>query len=280
MRHCRVILLITVAAGALVLAQTAVAGTPSFALRPLTYDPAVPATKSYFVLAARAGSVIRDKVRIVNVGTAPGTVKLYAVDATTGQTSGTVYLGASSPRRGVGRWVVLNDTQLTLQPNQSRVVSFTVRVPAGSRSGDHVGGIVAENRLLSKASGAASSIQIRIRHLTVAAVVVRIPGAAAPVLSIGRVVASGGHGYQFVRLYVSNRGNVMIKPTGSLVLRDGSGKTVLSKPLQFDTLVPDTNIAYPVSVPKALQPGRYTAAVRLSYGNRVLVNGQGLGGPR
>ena len=69
----------------------------------------------------------------------------------------------------------------------------------------------------------------------------------------------------------------MIKPAGSLLIQSG-GKTILRKSLQLDTLVPDTHIAYPVSLPTALKAGSYDAVVSLHYGNRVLVDGDGSGG--
>ena len=74
----------------------------SFALRPVKYDPALPETKSYFVLDTTPGATIADRVRVTNVGTAAGTLKLYAVDGTTGKTSGTVYENSTAPRRDVG----------------------------------------------------------------------------------------------------------------------------------------------------------------------------------
>ena len=67
-------------------------GEASFALKPLKYDPALTATKSYFILDAKPGDVIHDQIRVVNTGGRTGTAYLYAVDATTGQTSGAVYL--------------------------------------------------------------------------------------------------------------------------------------------------------------------------------------------
>ena len=71
----------------------------------------------------------------------------------------------------------------------------------------------------------------------------------------------------------------MIKPVGTLLLQSG-GKTIVRKPLALDTLIPRTSISYPVSLPKALKPGQYDAVVSLRYGNRVLVNGNGVGGSR
>ncbi len=280
--HARkTLLLITVAAGALASAQAvfAAAAAPSFSLRPITYEPALPETKSYFVLDLQPGSTVTRKVRVSNVGSASGALKLYAVDATTGQTSGTVYQGVSAPRRDVGKWLSLGAQKLTLRPGESRIVTFIVTVPKGARSGDHVGGIVAENEELTASAGGQSAMRIKIQHLTVAAVVVRLPGPSVPAMGLAGATAGGGAGYQFVRLSLANRGNVMLKPTGTLVLKNGGGGTIDRRSFTLDTVVPHTHIRYPVILPgQALQPGRYTATVLLHYGNRVLVDGKGVGG--
>ena len=244
MRPSRTFLLITAAAGGVVLAPTVLAAVaaPSFSLRPVSYRTALPETKSYFVFDLNPGSSVTQKVRVANVGSAPGTLKLYAVDATTGETSGSVYKGVLAPRHDVGIWLSLASRMLTLRPGQSRVVTFTVTVPHDARSGDHVGGIVAENEDLTASSGGSSALRIKIRHLTVAAVVVRVPGPSVPAMRLARVTASGGAGYQFVRLALANRGNVMLKPTGTFVLQDGDGKTIAHRRLELDTFLPKTNI--------------------------------------
>ena len=280
MRQRALILVLLAALVALLGAQAASAAdsprAASFALRPVKYDPALPETKSYFVLDTKSGPTIADRVRVTNVGTEAGTLKLYAVDGTTGKTSGTVYENSTASRRDVGSWISLSASTLTLAPHQSRIVSFSVVVPAGARPGDHVGGIVAENKALTQRSQG-GAIRIKIKHLTVDAVVVRVAGATTAGLSVGRATATGGHGFQYLNLALANTGNVMIKPAGSLLIQSG-GKTILRKSLQLDTLVPDTHIAYPVSLPTALKAGSYDAVVSLHYGNRVLVDGDGSGG--
>jgi Bacterial protein of unknown function (DUF916) len=281
LRTRRLISLLSTLAAILVVVPSAIGAgpaAPSFALRPVHYRPHVPETKSYFVFDARPGRTIRSTVRVTNVGTLAGTVKLYAVDGTTGKTSGTVYRNAGGPRRDVGAWLRLSVSTLTLRPRQSRIVSFTIGVPAHVRSGDHVGGIVAENEAVqSSASG--KGLQIKIKHLTISAVVVRVPGPATARLGLSRVNASGGHGFQYLNLRLANRGRVMMKPIGSLVLRTGARKPFLRRAIRLDTLIPRTAIWYPVPLPKALKPGRWSVTVLLHYGNRVLVKGQGIGGP-
>jgi len=114
--------------------SSAAAGDASFALKPITYDPALTATKSYFVLVARPGDVISDRIRIVNTGGRTGTAYLYPVDATTGQTSGAVYLSRQSPRHDVGAWIRLARSTVT-PSGPGRTPSFRSRSGCRAPSG-------------------------------------------------------------------------------------------------------------------------------------------------
>ncbi len=104
-------------------------GQANFALQPVLYDTANPLTQSYFIFDSKPGTPINSRVRVTNTGTAKGSVSLYPVDATTGQTSGAVYLNHDDPRKDVGAWTTLGAQQLTLNPGQNQVVSFQVTIP-------------------------------------------------------------------------------------------------------------------------------------------------------
>lgn len=249
----------------------AATGEASFALKPVTYDPALAVTKSYFVLEARPGAVIADRIRVVNTGGRTGTAYLYPVDATTGQTSGAVYLSRQSPRHDVGGWIRLARNRVTLAPGANTIVRFTIHLPRVLRGGDHLGGIVAENSAVTKSSGH-GALQIRIKHLTIDAVELQLPGRIVGTADVTGVKAGGEHGYQYVYLHLLNGGTIMIKPAGSLLIDDAGGRHVAQRSLQLDTFLPGTSIDYPVLLPhQALSPGRYTATVNLhSSRNRVL----------
>jgi WxL Interacting Protein, peptidoglycan binding domain len=244
----------------------AAAPAASFALVPQHYDPALAATQSYFVAVEHPGETFTNSVRVRNVGTKAGTVLLYPVDATTGKTSGAVYLDRAKPRLGVGSWVTLGASSVKLGPGESAIVPITVRVPTAARPGDHLGGIVAENASLTGATGR-GALQIKVRHLTIAAVEVQIPGKTAAVVRIGGAKAGGEHGYQYVYLRLANTGALTTKPTGHLTVTDANGKEVASRGLKLDTFLPGTAIDYPVLLPgKAFEPGDYRANVEITYG--------------
>src|SRR5436309_2735840 len=119
--------LAAIALAGLVLAPMASAATkgPVFGLRAVG-NP----TRGYFIYTLTPGATKSGAVIVSNTGTASGTVKLFPADATTGNTSGTVYLTDQKPVRA-GAWITLNESELTLAPGAHKQVGFTVNVPQG-----------------------------------------------------------------------------------------------------------------------------------------------------
>jgi hypothetical protein len=263
------------AAAALVLvaapATVASADGPTFALK-----PASPAKHGYFVFAGRPGATIHGKVGVINVGTAAGRTSLYAVDATTGQTSGAVYRSRRERRRGVGHWIKLGKSAVELGPGQSQVVPFSVRVPRGASPGQHLGGIVAQRARSSSSShattgGKQNTFKVRVQALSVIAVQVNLPGPQRVKMTLTGIKAGNQPAHQAVLLGIGNAGNVLLKGSGSLKVVDHSGRLVQSRSFNLDTFVPETHIDLPVYIRgKGLAPGRYRGTVTIHYRGRSL----------
>lgn len=253
-------------AAPLVVAGNASARGPVFALQPVAKGP-------YYVFHAKPGQTISGRVRVVNTGSATGSARIYAVDATTGATTGASYLTDRTRHTDVGAWTRLSVGRVRLRPRQSKVVDFTVRVPRGARSGDHLGGIVADpgvrhGRAVRRNS---SSFRINVRTLTVIAIQATLPGKRAPGMAIQDVTAGGLRGYQQLFLGLRNTGNVLTKGSGSVVVSNMDGKRLKSSTFALDTFVPRTQVAFPVLVRgKALSAGTYRAAVTVRYAGRKI----------
>ena len=248
-------------------------GQANFALQPVLFDPSNPLTESYFIFDSKPGTIITSHVRVTNSGTAKGSASLYPVDATTGQTSGAVYLNQNDPRKDVGSWLRLSVQQVTLNPGQSQVVSYQITIPATVRPGQHLGGIVAENLTQSSSPQSNSAIQIKVKNLTIVAVQVNLPGTPIEQLAGTGIQAGGEHSYQELLLGLSNTGTVMLKPEGTLQVTDAQGQVVKNMSLKLDTFLPQTAINYPVAITgKALGVGNYQATLTLKYGNNQVLH--------
>jgi hypothetical protein len=244
-------------------AAPAVAGS-AFSITPIGSRP-------YFVFNARPGATISDQVRIVNVSGTTGTVRLSAVDASTGQTGGIVYLSTAAPRRAVGSWIKLSTRSLLLGPHASTVVPFTVTVPAGTAAGEYVGGLVAAPVVPTATHTGGSGghhFRVLVIEIAIVAVQLNLPGPAVQRMAITSAGASGRPGYQTIVLGLANTGSTLVKGHGALSVSGASGAPLLSQSFPLDTFLPHTSISYPVYVHgRRLAPGTYRVRVTVTYGH-------------
>jgi hypothetical protein len=235
----------------------------TFSITPLNREP-------FFVFHSTPGHVLRGRVRVVNVSATPGSVALYPVDATTGQTSGAVYQSTNAERRDVGAWIRLSRSQLTLGPHGGATVAFSVTIPPPTRQGEHLGGLVArplQLRSTSVVGKGKHSFRVNVEQIAIVAVQVDLPGVDQR-MDITSLSAGGRPGYQTLALGLANIGDALVKGRGTLTVSNASGKQVLNQAFPLDTFVPHTQIAYPVYVRQGrLAPGGYRGTVTIYYGD-------------
>jgi hypothetical protein len=222
----------------------------------------------YFVYPAAPGTVLHGAVIVTNTGDQAGAVKIYTSDATTGSTTGAVYLTDSTPTLA-GSWIKLGSSQLSLPPGKQATVPFVVTVPTGTAAGQFVGGIVAETvqQIAGPKSKEKANVQIKVRNLSIVAVQVNVPGPKISKFTISKATIGGSKGFQQVLVGITNDGNVLAKPSGAVTIRNTSGLAIQTIKFQMDTFLPHTTIQYPIVLTKGLPPGNYTANVNLSYTN-------------
>jgi len=238
-------------------------------------QPAKESKTGYFVLNGKPGATIHSVVQVLNVGDRKGSASLYAVDGTTGQTSGAVYRSRQEARKDVGAWLRLSKTSVTLAPGAKESIPFTVSVPPGAYAGQHLGGIVVQpsvpsNKTIKQTKH--SSFQIKIQELGVVAVQVSLPGRRVVKMAITSLRPSGIPSRQDLLIGLSNLGNVLLKGSGSLTIVDSSGKRLRHEGFPLDTFTSHTHIDYPVyTVGKPLPIGSYEGTVAIAYRGHRLV---------
>jgi hypothetical protein len=203
-------------------------------------------------------------------------VKIYGVDATTGSTSGTVYEDHTQTPQDVGKWLTIGVNQATLAPNTSQTIPFVVSIPRVVRSGEHVGGIVAEVvssiHLPGSTPQSTQGLQLLTRHLAIIAVEMILPGPHIEQVKIDTIHVARNHHELALLLKLSNIGTMMVKPIGVLQLRTTQGTLIQETHLKLDTILPLTTIEYPVFLQQELlKVGAYQAALTLHYGQNYTV---------
>lgn len=125
----------------------ALIGLFSFQTNLLAFDftalPAVPnkIDGKYFNFELKPGESSQDSLIITNTGKDPGTYKIDAVD-TIASTDG--QMGFNLPnntQKTVGKWITLEEREITLEPNESKTIGFSIQIPADQELNDYTGGV-------------------------------------------------------------------------------------------------------------------------------------------
>ncbi|MFC6083454.1 WxL protein peptidoglycan domain-containing protein [Sphaerisporangium aureirubrum] len=109
------------------------------------------------------GGQLKDALVVVNNGTTPLTLAVYAADGFTaeGGTLDLVARDAKSTR--VGAWVRTDRPDVTVPPGESAEVPFTLTLPAGAAPGEYMGGIVTSPKQAGEPGERRQGIRIRLR---------------------------------------------------------------------------------------------------------------------
>ncbi len=239
---------------------------PRFTLKPIVSDAEPSASQFAFVLDGQSGQTLTRTLRITNGGMTPGDVHLFPVDATTAQTSGTVYLAEPDPRNDVGAWIKLDTSDITMVPGESKDVTLTITIPASARPGQHLGGVVAADSAVA-VNTAAGGATLNVKTRTVTSVQVNVPGQTVEKMTVTGVTGGGKLGQQVLMLGLRNEGTIPVSPTGTIVVTNARGEELQNISLKLDKILPDTMIEYPMEVQKtALDAGDYKANINLTFG--------------
>ncbi|WP_240802734.1 hypothetical protein [Streptomyces sp. A0642] len=190
---------------------------PVWAAQPAAGATGQPEGRPAFYLEGLPGSVLEDRLSVVNPGPEPVTVRLRGADAYPPGSGGFAVRGAHGST-GTGSWLRTAKDEVTV-PGRTRAdvpVSFTV--PEDALPGDHPGAIVAES--------GGRSVGVRVR--------LRVGGPTLAALTVEDVTVSGGT----LHYTLVNRGNAVLVPRLSVSV-DGAFGPLLrraARPLPVELL--------------------------------------------
>ncbi|MEU6012183.1 DUF916 domain-containing protein [Streptomyces sp. NPDC047453] len=152
------------------------------------------------------GGHVDDALVVVNHGTTPLHLAVYAADAFTDEAGRLDLVTKDAKSTRVGAWVRTDRPDVAIRPGRSVKVPFTLTVPRDAAPGDHMGGIVTS---LADGTDTGRRLGIRIR--------LRVGGALEPKLSVQdlHVRYSGtanpvGRGDATVTYTIHNTGNAIL----------------------------------------------------------------------
>ncbi|MFI1647599.1 hypothetical protein ACH4XT_11755 [Streptomyces avidinii] len=179
-------------------APPAAADEPGWTAEPAAGTAA--AVRPYFYLAGAPGTVLEDRLALVNTTDRERTLTLRGADAyntADGALAVRPATAAAPATSGAGSWISFGTaTTVTVPPRTRAVVPFTLTVPPASPPGDHPAAVVATE--------AGHEVAVRV-HL-------RVGGPTLAALTVEDVAVRGRGRSAVVAYTLVNRGNVALAP--------------------------------------------------------------------
>ena len=227
-----------------------------------------------FKWSASPDGSLQDHVAVVNSGTTPLTLDLYARDAVN-QPDGSLGLQTKAAKpTDAGSWITLEiphgASSLTVPARSTVIVPVSLAVPSNASPGDHTGGIIVSLTAQSTSTGA-QALTPNLEQRVAVPVAIRISGPLRPSMSVQSLSASYGQtlnpvgsGHATVTYKVVNTGNVNLGGHEAVSISGLLGSTVHAKAPDVPVLLPGSSIIESIPVHGVLPEFLMSARVRIT----------------
>jgi len=115
-----------------------------------------------FIFEVKPGQTIEDYVQIQNMSNKEESFLLYGADPTFSAQGTPAYKTRQAGGNGEGRWILFDETEVKMAPNEKRIVRFSLQIPQTAAKGDYRAGITMEKAARPSANQPGISIATRI----------------------------------------------------------------------------------------------------------------------
>ena len=255
--------------GLLLLVDSPLAADRSFFVSPLTADHTV------------AGSVVTDRLLVVNKAEEPASFSITIQDFTTDATGVDTSQPLGSHPRSLGDWITFTPSFLTLPPDGQGFIEYEIRVPSSEEvdpeaprpEGSYWAAILVQTESEREAwaepreGQKVSRFGIKVTYVYSIKIYLSIGGTERPLLEAVGLQAGEEPG-NLVATF-NNTGNVIFRPRVWMEVRDVEGAVLATLDSLTWTLQPGRSHHYGFSLrdlPEPLPDGRYQVAVIADYG--------------
>lgn len=222
-----------------------------------------PRSQSIFVHEASPGSQIEDAVQVINNTDKQKTLLVYAVDSQASSDGAFACAQKADTAVSVGTWINLAKDSVSLPPNSSENVPFTINVPETASAGEQNGCIViqdSEQVPAPQGNGVTLSFRSAIR------VAITVPGEITKELDFsGPIVINANSRNLKLSVGLKNNGNVSLDTEIETHIQDIFGRISGSAGGTFPVLS-RSHAVFNFEVKKPFWGGWYRVSATAAYG--------------
>ncbi len=251
--------------------------------------PAFPAMAGYTVvpmqlkLNAKQGEIVTRTLQAENLGDEPVSIKISVNDFMKGPEGEERQVPPGTVERGCASRFSLSPRHLDLGPHEVRDINLTMTMPdkaEGTYWGNILVSQVSKPTLSKTLKQGKASFQIFALQDMLIRVIETVPGTEhrSGVLTDMFFQKPASGSIPTVQVVFKNTGNTLLKCNGTIEIRDDTGGTVQTIPLDYGnspfTVYPEGTRNVYARIQKSLPAGDYIILAIIDYGGENLVAGQ------
>lgn len=226
--------------------------------------------RSWFIYdKVKPNSVIEDFVVVSNKTSKIEKVIIYGVDAKTTSDGGYAPLSDEAPRLGVGKWISLSEGELTLKPNEQKIIPFKLNIPQKTAGGDYAGTILIKTAPKEEKSKEGSVMNVVFR--VGARIYLNIDGPIIKKLEVKDISYKLENEKPFFYITLKNDGNIRLTPQVSIKITNTKGDVVDTFSAPLREIFGDSEIKVPVEW-KSPKSGSFEADFSIALPDDTLFN--------
>lgn len=227
--------------------------------RPANPEQGNERTKSIFVKKLGPGQSATDTVEVTNNSNENKNVLVYSVDSAPSSGGAFACAQLADPQKGVGTWVTIANPDITLAPNEKKLVSFTITVPENAEAGEQNGCIVLQEKKDPTFQGG-----IGLSFRTAIRLAVLVPGEIKKELTVNGLLVTSEGDKVIVSPQVTNTGNVSLDSSVMTKISSALGLKVSEQTNTFPVLR-DQATQWSFEFKKPFWGGFYRTSFTLTY---------------
>ncbi len=220
-----------------------------------------------FELAANAGDVLKNSLRVDNLVDIPLEVSVDARNFTAlGEEGGIDLTPAGEDNFSLASWISVTPKKVTIPPHESKTFDYTIAIPIDASPGGRFGSIIfqtAPSTELSGQSGVAVSQEVGTLVFVKIAGEVTEKASVAGFTTINNLHNKGPVDFD---IRVKNDGNVHFKPKGTITISNFFGRQIATIPINEQNVLPGAVRKMDAAWGSGILFGRYNATLSLVYG--------------
>lgn len=183
-------------------------------------------TQSWFIYKQDPGTSLNDEVLIVNNSSVKKVIRLYPADSVSASGGGFALKQEGEKMQDIGSWTSLSQGEVTLDPNESKLVPFLIKVPTSTTPGEYTGAIIVQEKTapIKTQDGMTLALRMGVRiYLTVS-------GDIKKSINLGSLEAKVDQNAVHITLPITNTGNASVDiQSGNVELISVDSQTSISQ---------------------------------------------------